>query len=222
MVHVLEQLFNSKARVRILRFFLRNPDHFFDMQEIAKRTKIASNTLTKEIKLLQTIEFVIEKESSTISEESSTQTASKKKSKKTTRRRSSKNIVFGLNESFKLLKDLRGLVFGEGFVDQDELENIINKVGKVKFATVSGVFLNADKETPRQGRNRVDLFIVADDVEKTKLKTALQSIEAEIGKEVIYSVLSVDEFNYRRDMFDKFVYDILDSPREDIINKIRV
>ncbi|TRZ78123.1 hypothetical protein D4R87_01390 [bacterium] len=214
MVHVLEQLFDSKARVRIIRFFLRNPDHFFGMQEVAKRTKVASNTLTKEMKLLQLTEFIIEKDSQE-------QIGAKKTLKKTTKKLS-KNAVFGLNESFKLLKDLRGLVFGEGFVDQDELESIINKVGKVKFATVSGVFLSADKEMPRQGRNRADLFIVVDDVDKAKLKTALQSIEAEIGKEVIYSVLSVDEFNYRRDMFDKFVYDILDSPREDIINKIRV
>ena len=213
MVHVLDQLFNSKARVRLLRFFLRNSDHFFDMKEIAKRTKVASSTLNKEIKLLQSIEFIFEKE---------TESTSVKSKKRKVQRRSSKNVVFGLNESFKLLKDLRGLVFGEGFVDQDELESIIGKIGKVKFATVSGVFLSSDKEMSRQGRNRVDLFIVVDDVEKTKLKTALQSIEAEIGKEVVYSVLSVDEFNYRRDMFDKFVYDILDSPREDIINKIRV
>jgi len=213
MVHVLDQLFSSKARVRILRFFLRNSDHFFDMQEIAKRTKVAPVTLKKEIKLLQSIEFIFIKE---------TENSSKQSKTKKGQRKSSKNIAFGLNESFKLLKDLRGLVFGEGFVDQDELESIINKIGKVKFATVSGVFLNSDKEMSRQGRNRVDLFIVVDDVEKSKLKTALQSIEAEIGKEVIYSVLSIDEFNYRRDMFDKFVYDILDSPREDIINKIRV
>lgn len=215
MVHVLEQLFNSKARVRILRFFLRNSDHFFDMQEIAKRTRVAPSTLRKEMKILQLIEFIIEKEQEV---EKVSATKTKKKSVK----KMIKSAVFGLNESFRLLKDLRGLVFGEGFVDKDELEGIISKIGKVKFATVSGVFLSSDKEMPRQGRNRVDLFVVADDVEKTKLKLALQSIEAEIGKEVVYSVLSLDEFNYRRDMFDKFVYDVLDGPREDIINKIRV
>ncbi len=217
MVHVLEQLFDSKARVRILRFFLRNSDHFFDMQEIAKRTRVAPSTLRKEMKILQLIEFIVRKE-----QEVEKVSVTNAKTKKKPAKKMIKSEVFGLNESFRLLKDLRGLVFGEGFVDKDELESIINKIGKVKFATVSGVFLSSDKEMPRQGRNRVDLFVVADDVEKTKLKIALQSIEAEIGKEVVYSVLSLDEFNYRRDMFDKFVYDVLDGPREDIINKVRV
>lgn len=206
MTQVLEKLFNSKTRVRILRFFLRNASQFFDMEEISKRTKLSLNIVKSEIKTLESIEFI---------------KSEKKADNKAQKQNQQKIVCHSLNLSFKLFKELEALVFGAGFINKEELAEILSKVGKVRFAAVSGVFLNA-KEPSRQGYNRVDLFLIADAIDKTKLKAALQNIEAEIGKEIVYSVLSTEEFNYRKDMYDKFVYDILEGPREDLINKMKL
>lgn len=202
MIQMLEKLFNSKTRVRTLRFFLRNSSQSFDVEEIGKRTKLSLNIVKDEIKTLESIEFI-----------KSERKADSKSQKKT--------VFYSINASFKLLRELEALVFGAGFVNKEELTDMLVKVGKVRFAAVSGVFLSA-KELSRQGHNRVDLFLIADAIDKTKLKAALQNMEAEIGKEIIYSVLSTEEFNYRKDMYDKFVYDILEGPREDLINKMKI
>lgn len=204
---VLEKLFNSKARVKVLRFFLRNQENCYDLADIARRNKISAETAKGEIKILESIGFAVLCKKDDMQEDS--------KEKKQLQ------DCYKLNPEFKLLKELEALVFAAGFITKEDLTEIINNVGKVKLAVISGVFLGENSPI-RHGRNRVDLFLVVDTVDKSKLKSALQNIEAEIGKEIDYSVLTAEEFSYRRDMYDKFVHDILDGPREDLINKLKV
>ncbi|MFH1175361.1 MAG: hypothetical protein V1698_01405 [bacterium] len=205
MMEILENLFGSKFRIRILRFFLRNNEQSFSMEEIKRRTKVNQPYLREELKLLEAAGFLL----------------CKKKEDFKGKKPQYKDLLFFLNPDFKLLAELRALIFGAGFVNKQELTNVITKVGKIRFAAVSGVFLSA-QEPSRQGHNRVDLFLIADAIDKSKLKQALQNIEAEIGKEIVYSVLSTEEFAYRKDMYDKFVYDILEGPREDLVNKLKI
>lgn len=204
-VQVLERLFGSKSRVKILRFFLKNPELGFDLPEIARRTKVPGNSAKSEIQLLEFVEFLI---------------GVKKEDAKAKKTYQMKDLIFRLNPDFKLMKELESLVFAAGFIGKDELTDIINSVGKVKLAIISGVFLGNGKFSGKH--SKIDLFLVVDVVDKSKLKIALQSIEAEIGKEIDYSLLTTEEFTYRKDMYDKFVHDILEGQREDLINKLRV
>jgi len=78
---------------------------------------------------------------------------------------------------------------------------------------MSGVFLNYPK-------GRADLLIVGDELSRAKLKHLLESLEAEVGKEINYSIMGSEEFKYRTDMLDKFIMEFLESPYEEIICKI--
>jgi len=205
MMEILEKLFGAKSRIRILRLFLRNENQAFDIDEIKRRTRISPQKLKGEIKILQSIKLI----------------ASVKKEDFKGKKPQAKNLVYFLNSEFKLLKELRELIFSAGFVNKEELANSISKIGKIRFAAVSGVFLSAE-EPARQGHNRVDLLLIADAIDKNRLRATLQIIEAEIGKEIIYSILSTEEFTYRKEMYDKFIYDILEGPREDLINKLKI
>jgi len=89
----------------------------------------------------------------------------------------------------------------------------INSLGKVKLALISGVFLNNPK-------SRTDLLIVGDELSKAKIKHLLEMLEAEIGREINYSILSSEEFRYRVNMLDKFIMEFLEGPYEEVINKI--
>ena len=60
MSEILETLFGSKARTRILRFFLLNPDKEYRVTEIAKKNMILSGAVRKEIKELKKIKFLTE------------------------------------------------------------------------------------------------------------------------------------------------------------------
>lgn len=214
---VLEKLFNSKSRVKMLRFFLRNQENWYCLSEIARRNKISAETAKSEIKVFESIGFIAAGKKEDDQNDHSQEEA---KEKKQILDKDCKDY-YRLNSDFKLLKELEALVFAAGFISKEELANIIDDIGKVKLAVISGVFLGENSPI-RHGRNRVDLFLVVDAVDKQKLKNTLQNIEAEIGKEIDYSVLTTEEFGYRRDMYDKFVHDVLDGPREDLINRLKV
>jgi len=94
----------------------------------------------------------------------------------------------------------------------------ILKLGRIKLALVSGVFLNNNENV--SDNSTADLFIVGDEINKEKLRKFLKSLEAEVGREVKLSIMDKEEFDYRYGMFDRFVRVLLESPHEKIINKL--
>ena len=48
----------------------------------------------------------------------------------------------------------------------------------------------------------------------------MSSLEAEIGKEIDFVLMSGEEFKYRLNMLDKFILEFLEGPHEEIINKL--
>ena len=55
---IFEELFGSKARVKILKFFFRNETGFFDLATIAKRVQERNSTVKKEVARLLKIGFI--------------------------------------------------------------------------------------------------------------------------------------------------------------------
>lgn len=64
------------------------------------------------------------------------------------------------------------------------------------------------------------MIIVGDAISKAKLKNLMNNLEAEIGKEISFVLMTMDEFKYRLNMLDKFVLEFLEGPHEELINKI--
>jgi len=64
------------------------------------------------------------------------------------------------------------------------------------------------------------LFIVGDEINRAKLRNFLGSLEAEIGTEIKFTLMDKEEFDYRFNMFDRFVRVLLEGPHEKIVNKI--
>ena len=56
--HVFEELFGSKARVKILKFFFRNESGFFDAATIAKRVQENRQVVKKELARLLKVRFI--------------------------------------------------------------------------------------------------------------------------------------------------------------------
>jgi len=190
MLETLEKLFNSKARVRLLRFFLNHPKEKFLLPEISSRVKINSKGIRKEVNNLVKSGFLKIKQ------------ANKKK-------------YYFSNPKFILYDELKELVFKGNPASSKEIAKKIKNVGQIKLALISGSLINSEK-------GRVDIFIVGENLNKVKLKRFLEDIESEIGKGISYAAMNADEFNYRRNMFDKFVLDILEGPREILIDRMKI
>ena len=89
----------------------------------------------------------------------------------------------------------------------------VSKIGNVKLAVISGVFINYQK-------SKADMIIVGDNIGKAKLKNLMNGLEAEIGKEINFVLMTMEEFKYRLNMLDKFILEFLEGPNEEVINKI--
>ena len=80
---------------------------------------------------------------------------------------------------------------------------------------VSGVFI-------QNPESRVDLLIVGDNLKKGAITRIVKTMEAEIGKELIFASFETPDFHYRLGMYDKLVRDILDYPHQKLLDKLNL
>ncbi|MEK7134977.1 MAG: hypothetical protein AAB735_01015, partial [Patescibacteria group bacterium] len=61
-----------------------------------------------------------------------------------------------------------------------------------------------------------------DNIKPAKFNNFIKKLEAEIGKEISYALMTTKEFHYRYDMYDRFVRDLLDFKHEKLLNKLKI
>ncbi len=111
-MQILEKVFGSAARVKVMRLFLLNKTKTFTSKDIATRSRVSPLSTRKELKVLETVEFVKKRAS---------------------------GYVF--NPNFKYTNELEGLLVNSNTLDIDQLSSHFKKAGRVKFLVVSGVFI---------------------------------------------------------------------------------
>lgn len=199
----LEQLFESPAKVRLLRLFLRNPQVKYNIAQARERVQLDWRATSVALEKLRKAGVL----------KSYTHNLLPKKA----RAHQAQEKTYFINPSFMFLQELRGLVLKSSPTSKVKVVRRIKGLGRVKLVVLSGIFLRPDREL-----SRTDLLVVADDVSEKRFQKFLKQIEAEVGTEVQYSLLNSDEFAYRRKMMDRFLRDILERPHEVVINKLGV
>jgi predicted nucleotidyltransferase len=145
-----------------------------------------------------------------------------KKVKKAHRVSMPRGASYGLNPNFEFFFELRDLILKSSPAETSRMIKKINSLGRVKLAIASGIFLSDSVRNINGLNSGTDLFIVCDDLDKRKLRSFLKALEAEVGKEIKFSVMEKEEFDYRYAMFDRFVRVLLEGPHEKLINKIEL
>lgn len=120
---------------------------------------------------------------------------------------------YTVNESFVYYQELRNLFVKSNVYPQCSQIKSIKSVGKVKLVMVSGAFMNYPQA-------EIDMLIVANDVKRPALLDVVASIEAEIGHEIRYMILTAQEFEYRLEMMDRFLIEFFTAPHDTIISRI--
>jgi hypothetical protein len=126
--------------------------------------------------------------------------------------------AYVLNTDFEFFDELKDLVLKSSPAEKDTMIARLNKIGRIKLAIVSGIFLNKENPDPLV----TDLLIVSDDFERRKLRAFLKSTQAEVGKEIKFAVMDKEEFQYRLAMFDRFIRALLEGPHEKLINRLGI
>lgn len=201
MEQLLERLFESVAKVRILRIFIGSPDARFQLGELSSKSQVKKSTIRTELKKFLAIGLI---QDSKIRVEVPRKSGKKPHAKE--------EEVYSVNQAFPLFPELRDLVSKSSVVSRAKLSRRTKTLGKVKLAVISGVFLGLEN-------SRTDLLIVGDGIQKARLNRFLNDLESEIGKPIQHTIMETEEFQYRMDMYDRFLRDILEYSHEKIINK---
>ena len=190
---ILEILFGSKVRVKVLKFLFRNYPNDFSIPELAKRIQEQYAAIKREADLLKEIKLI---------------------------KKMNNGQRYTLNPNFEFFGELKELIMKSSPAEKDRLVRRIYKLGRIKLALLSGIFLTNGNTATGNDNSVTDLFIVGDDISKEKLRTFLKALEAEVGREIRLSIMDKEEFEYRYGMFDRFVRVMLEGPHEKIINKL--
>jgi hypothetical protein len=201
---ILEKIFGSAAKVKMMRLFLFNPASAFDLEDIMEKSRVDIHEAKKNIQLMQKMGLIKRRPFYREKEKNS-------KGKKTVSR--TRVSGYTLDSAFPYLTSLADFLIHINPMKHKDILNKINRVGKIKLIIISGVFI-------QESESRVDLLVVGDHIRKASLDTVIKNIESEIGKELRYASFETEDFNYRVSMCDKLVRDILDYPHERVVDKL--
>lgn len=190
-------LFGSLARVKLIRHFLMNPEARFTAKELSIRAKLSLSSVRREVLVLKKAGLIKETTVSITSPRGVVR----------------KIAAITLDHSFMSLQGLSTLILSPNTIDHSFLLKKLKAVSKIKVLIIAGI-LTGDTDS------RVDIFLVGKDIDRKKLERAIRDIEAEIGRELVYSAMDIDEFNYRSSMFDKLIADVLDFPHTRLVDTL--
>ncbi len=185
---------------------MSNPGTAYDIKMISKKTQVKTDMVRRVVNMLKSVGLIKPK---VFYKE-----VKKKKGKEVVTKKQKTN-GFMLDKTFPYLSGLHKLLIQGRRNERLEVLDRIKPAGAPKLVIISGVFLQIPD-------SRVDLLIVGDKIKKGALDRVVRKIESEIGKELRYAVFSTDEFQYRMNVYDKLVRDVLEFPHEKVLNKIGI
>src|SRR3989338_3851378 len=125
--------------------------------------------------------------------------------------RRANRLYYGLRKDYPLYYDLMDLIVKTSALGGDILKNKI-KLGKVKYVMISGKYAR----NKNRAVNDVDLLMVGK-VVIPELSQLIRAEEVRREREINYTVMSEEEFEFRKKRRDPFVMDILKGSRIMII-----
>ena len=115
-----------------------------------------------------------------------------------------------VNKNFIAFNELRS-IFLKALSDQDHVSKKIMKLGEIDVMLLSGMFVNKESQ--------LDLLLVGS-VDREKLEEFFNN-ELETKRPVRYSVLTKEDYVYRRQCKDKFIHDLMtDDTNVVAVNKL--
>lgn len=200
-----EQLFGSKTRARMLALFLENPDRAYYVRELTRRIDAQLNSVRRELKNLVEVGVVLEVEGKILPGETDTEPAEAGEAKV------EKKKFYRANPDFPLFEDLRNVMRKATLLMNNRFVGLLKEKGSVDLVLLTGRFMD-------QAQVPTDLLIVGD-IAPADVAVAMRAFEHDIAREVNYTFMPKDEFQYRRDVGDRFLQSILGAKHTNIVNR---
>lgn len=181
---MIDALFGSKTRVKLLHLFLNHPGQSFYVREITRTIDEQINSVRRELANMLNVGII-------------------------TSDSADNKLYYEVNQRYEHYVPLRAIFADqhvEAIADVDlatTWHEELKQLSGVRIALTAGVLVKGSTSA-------VDILLVGD-VQPAKLKKVMKDIEKAEGRELNYSLLSYDEFYYRLSVRDKFITEILNG-----------
>src|SRR5688572_18340408 len=194
---MIEQLFGSKTRVKLWQLFYSNPNRSFYVREITRKIDEQINSVRRELANLLSIGII-----------SSDNTNNR--------------LYYEVNQNYDFYDPLLA-IFGQAGAklntkkvkeptdttssDREKIKGL----GNVEVAIYTGQFT-------RDESSGIDLLVVGD-LNQHALQKFVKELEVQEGKEVRFTIMTSQEFDYRRQIKDRFINTVLASKKQVLVDK---
>ncbi len=197
---MIEQLFGSKTRVKLLQLFYSNPNRSFYVREITRKIDEQINSVRRELANLLNTGII-------------------------TSDTSNNKVYYEVNQRYEFYSPLQE-IFGGGSTKPRRATRTTAKVaelplpdesadlkalGNVEIAALMGQFTRDDSAG-------IDVLIVGN-VNQNALAKYVTELERQEGKDLRYTVFSLDDFTYRLQIKDRFMDNVLRSKKQVLLDK---
>ncbi len=193
---MLEHLFGSRTRVKLISLFLRQPTEAIFVREVTRRVSTQINAVRREPANLVSFGLIVE-------------TAEIETDAK---RPGLKRKYYRLNATFPLLPEVRSLMTKSQLLVEHRLDRALGSSDEVKYVALMGAFLGISHAP-------IDLFVIGT-ADKQALEKIVNAMEQTLGQEINYSVMPFSEYQYRKEMADKFLHSIIEAPKNVIVDRL--
>jgi hypothetical protein len=191
---MVEQLFGSKTRVKLLQLFYSNPNRSFYVREITRKIGEQINSVRRELGNLLSIGII-------------------------TSDNTNNKLYYEVNQNYEYYEPLQQ-IFGKGVKktakkadseEDNEAATALRAIGRVDLAVYSGQFTRDD-------RAGVDVLIVGD-VNPNALQKYIEELEAQENKSLRYTAMSLQDFRYRQQIHDRFAVAIRNAKKQVLVDE---
>ncbi|HEX7633238.1 MAG TPA: transcriptional regulator [Candidatus Saccharimonadales bacterium] len=191
---MIEQLFGSKTRVKLLQLFYSNPNRSFYVREITRKIDEQINSVRRELSNLLSIGII-------------------------TSDNTNNKLYYEVNQKFEYYEPLQQ-IFGGGVkptkkktgtaTDVVVPESDLKAVGHIDLAVYTGQFT-------RDETAGIDFFIVGE-VNPNALQKYVDELEAKENKSIRYTVMTLPDFQYRQQIRDRFAVAMANAKKQILVD----
>ncbi len=181
---MIDALFGSKTRVKLLHLFLNNPNRAFYVREITRKIDEQINSVRRELANMLSIGIVQSDNSNN-------------------------RLYYEVNQAYTHYEPLKA-IFGDGASTTVATESPssdwskrLKPLGDVRLALLAGGLVRGSKTD-------VDVLLIGS-LNKTQAKKFIKDMEDEEGRSLNYTIMTYEDFYYRLSIKDRFVTDIING-----------
>ena len=195
---MIDALFGSKTRVKLLHLFLNNPGTSFYVREITRLVDEQINSVRRELSNMSSVGII-----SVIKNDAG-----------------ENKLYYEVNQRYEHYLSLKS-IFADSKSSKptpksmaNDWQPLVRELPGLRIAIAAGVLVE-------NSASKVDLLLVGSIV-STRLQKAMKTLEKMEGRDINYSLMTYDEFYYRLSVRDKFITEILNNNHVIVVDTDKV